>query len=90
VVLRISDCAGDGTPARLRLEGNLTGEWVALLQTECRRYLEAGEPLELDVAGVGFIDRAGVALVRGLLARNVRLVGAGSLVGALLGVEGDP
>ncbi|HUR96417.1 MAG TPA: hypothetical protein VMY76_17695 [Gemmatimonadales bacterium] len=90
MVLRISTRIAEGTPVRLKLEGNLTGEWVVLLQHECRRYLDARETLELDLVGVGFIDRPGVAMVRGLLARNVRLVGASALVDALLGLEGFP
>ena len=84
MVLRISSRQTEGTPVRLTLEGNITGEWVVLLQDECRRHLAARESLELDLVGVGFIDRAGVALVRGLLARNVRLIGATALVDTLL------
>jgi ABC-type transporter Mla MlaB component len=87
VVLRISSRIEAGTRVHLKLEGNITGEWVELLQEECRRHLDAREALELDLAGVGFVDRAGVALVRWLLARHVRLVGASSLVDTLLSPE---
>ena len=40
--------------------------------------------VELDVTDIGFVDREGAAMVRGLVDKGVRLVGASALVEALL------
>jgi len=87
-VLRISSTTETGSPVTLIVEGDLAGDWVPLLEAECVRRLDARKSVELDFAGVGFIDRAGVAMVHGLFARGVRVVGATALVNALLGKSG--
>jgi hypothetical protein len=69
---------------RLKVEGALAGDWVPLLEAECLRHLDARTSVELDFEGVSFVDRDGVAMTRGLLARGVRVVGASALVNALL------
>ena len=54
-------------PARvtLRLEGSVAAEWASLLEDECLGLLRSGRAVCLDLAGVGFVDRAGVeTLVR--------------------------
>lgn len=84
-MLRISSVTEVGSPVTLKVEGDLTGDWVPLLGAECLRHLDARKTVELDVAGIGFIDREGVAMVHGLFARGVRVVGASALVNALLG-----
>jgi anti-anti-sigma regulatory factor len=83
-LLRISSANEARSPVVLTVEGDLVGDWVPLLQTECLRRLDARKPVELNFAGVGFIDRVGVAMVHGLFARGVRVVGASALVKALL------
>jgi ABC-type transporter Mla MlaB component len=88
LVLRISTDAETGAPVRLRVEGDIAGDWVPLLEAECRRHLEAQRPVELDLAGVGFVDRQGVAMVQGLFARGVRVARASALVNTLLGRSG--
>jgi ATP-dependent protease HslVU (ClpYQ) ATPase subunit len=40
--------------------------------------------VELDVTGIGFVDRKGAAMVRSLVEKGVRLVGTRALVEALL------
>lgn len=57
----------------VRLEGELVGPWVDELRTLCERHLDASAALTLDLAEVRFIDRRGVALLRRLQARGVRL-----------------
>ena len=87
-MLRISTDAETGAPVRLKIEGDIAGDWVPLLETECRRHLDARRQVELDLAGVGFVDRQGVAMVQGLFARGVRVVRASALVNTLLGRSG--
>jgi anti-anti-sigma regulatory factor len=83
-VLRIS-CGTEGDrPAVLRVEGEIAGEWVRLLEQECRRRLDTRQAVELDLGEVGFVDRVGVAMLRGLMARGVRVTRASALVSVLL------
>jgi ABC-type transporter Mla MlaB component len=89
LVLRISADAEAGAPVRLRFEGEIAADWVPLLEAECRRHLDALRQVELDLAGVGFVDRQGVAMVQGLLARGVRVARASALVNALIGSNSD-
>ncbi|HET6577713.1 MAG TPA: hypothetical protein VFG66_05285 [Gemmatimonadales bacterium] len=89
-MLRISTAAEAGALVRLKVEGDIAGDWVPLLEAECRRHLDARRPVELDLAGVGFVDREGVAMVQGLFARGLRVARASALVNALLGRSGVP
>jgi len=89
-VLRISCAAEAGSRVTLKAEGTLVGDWVPLLETECLGHLKARKSVELDFAGVSYVDREGVAMVRGLFARGVRVVGASALVEALLARSGAP
>lgn len=89
-VLRISSAAEAGSLVTLKAEGALVGDWVQLLEAECLCHLDARKLVELDFAGVRFVDRDGVAMVRGLVARGVKVVGASALVNTLLGQSGAP
>jgi hypothetical protein len=89
-VLRISQAAAAGCPVTLKVEGAIVGHWVPLLEAECLRHLQARKRVELDLAGVGFVDRDGVAMVRSLVAEGIHVVGASALVRALLGWSGAP
>ena len=58
----------------LRLEGHVSGPWVEELRGVCERLLAQGQQPTLDLAGVSFLDRDGITLVRGLAARHVALI----------------
>jgi len=66
-MLRISH---DRTTGHVRLEGQLVGPWVEELHRVCD-----GHAVVLDVRDVTFADEAGVALLRALQARQVKLTG---------------
>jgi hypothetical protein len=83
-VLRISSEDETGLVVRLKAEGTVKGDWVPLLEAECLCHLGSGRIVELDVTDVGFMDREGAAMVRSLVDKGVRLVGASALVEALL------
>jgi hypothetical protein len=83
-VLRISSEDETGLVVRLKAEGTIKGDWVPLLEAECLCHLGSGRMVELDVTGIGFVDREGAAMVRSLVDKGVRLVGASALVEALL------
>jgi len=83
-MLRISQTPATH-PATLTLEGEISGRWVPELRRECARVLDgSGGGLVLDLAGVSSIDVAGLALIRELRARRVRVRGCSLYVAALL------
>lgn len=61
----------------MRLEGQVTGQWVEELRRVCHEALcdngHPARPLVLDLADVFFIDADGVRLFRELAARRVTL-----------------
>jgi ABC-type transporter Mla MlaB component len=89
-VLRISRVTAAGPQVALKVEGDLMGVWVPLLEAECLSHLKARKQVEVDFAGVGFIDRHGVAMVHDLFARGVQVVRATALVSTLLGRSSTP
>jgi hypothetical protein len=84
-VLRISSGLNSDAVVTLKVEGALVADWVPLLEKECLGYLDSGKLVELDFAGVSFVDRSGAAMVRGLVARGAQVARASALVNALLG-----
>jgi anti-anti-sigma regulatory factor len=82
-VLRITQKNGS-TSTTLKIEGRVNGGSVAELAKACLPLLGLPARLVLDLAGVKFIDDAGVEVVRALLRRNVRVRGCSPLVANLL------
>ncbi len=72
-MLRISTVESEKEAIRLQLEGRVVGRWVAELSRSCVPILEQGRKLTLDLGGVSFVDRDGIALMRGLMRRQVVL-----------------
>jgi ABC-type transporter Mla MlaB component len=87
-MLRISDASATNGRATLRLEGEISGPWVAELRKECIRALSAelhdSAQLVLDLAGVSSIDAAGLALLRELSPRRVVVTNCSPYVTELL------
>ncbi len=73
-MLKISCSKSGDNVQTLRLEGHVSGPWVAELRGVCERLLTQGQPLTLDLAGVSFLDQDGIILLRGLAARHVALI----------------
>jgi ABC-type transporter Mla MlaB component len=72
-MLRISrDGAIHGSTC-LRLEGDLAGPWVDETSRICEAIIANGERLQVDLAQVMFVDRAGVRLLAGLKERSAVL-----------------
>jgi hypothetical protein len=80
-MLRITRLAG-GPAETLKLEGKLIGPWVAALREAC-----GGSRPRLDLGAVGFVDAAGLALLRELLAGGATLVACSALVAEMLHPE---
>jgi anti-anti-sigma regulatory factor len=73
-MLRIEKVGEDTDTVTLRLEGRVVVQWVAALEGECERVLRRPMRLILDVAGVTFIDRDGVAMLGRLKGRRLQFV----------------
>lgn len=75
-MLKISDGGTSGPDVTLRLDGQVTGRWVKILQRSCDAALRGGARLTLDLSQVSFADAAGLALLRSLADRQVGIVSA--------------
>jgi ABC-type transporter Mla MlaB component len=64
----------------LVLEGEVLGPWVDELRRACDRALASHSAVTLDLGAVGFIDRAGLGLVRELERRQVRVTNCSPFV----------
>jgi ABC-type transporter Mla MlaB component len=88
-MMRISVVQASSQTVILRLEGEVKGSWVPELRQSCEGVLSRGIVLALDLAGVSFIDRDGIALFHTLQDRDVALRNASSFVAELLGASND-
>ena len=77
-------CDRDRLSGDAQGRGGARGAWVPLLEAESLCHLDARKVVELDFAGVSFIDREGVAMMRNLITSGVQVWGASALVNALL------
>ena len=60
----------------LQLDGQVTGPWVELLRHTAESVLAEGARLTLDLENIYFIDCEGVGLIKSLIDRRVRQIGA--------------
>jgi len=75
-MLRISAVEVPGEPVLLRLDGQITGRWVKLLQRTSEARLRKGSQVTMDMKNVSFADRDGIALLRNLTDRRVEILNA--------------
>ena len=88
MTLRITRARGSRFRANLRLEGRLVAEWAALLERECLDLLLSRGAVRLDLAGVVFVDRAGVEVLRRLSHMGVEIHCQSRLIASVLEGEG--
>jgi len=75
-MLKISAIEAVGEPNILRLDGQVSGRWVKLLQKVCEARMRRGAQVAIDMQNVSFADRDGVALLHGLNVRGVKILNA--------------
>ncbi len=75
-MLRISAIEAAGENVTLRLDGQITGRWVMLLQRTCEAELKKGVQVTIDLRNVSFADRDGIALLCSLTDCRVELLDA--------------
>jgi len=74
-MLKITVVESSSEAVRLRVEGRLTGRWVAELRSSCDvQALNDGIQLTLDLADVSFVDTAGIEFLKELRSRCVSLL----------------
>jgi len=73
VTLRITRKKASRSRVTLVLEGKVAAEWAALLVRECSDLLVSRLAVTLDLAGVTFVDRAGVRTLRRLDRKGVEI-----------------
>ena len=86
-MLRITREVGPRSKTLLRIEGSVVAEWVGLLQRESFAALRSGE-LSLDLAGVHFVDLAGVEVLGRLSRAGVEIRCPSGTVASVLEAEG--
>jgi anti-anti-sigma regulatory factor len=86
-VLRITSSTENSRPTTLKLEGRIAGDWVGELTRTVSMAIGTPFDLVLDLAGVTFVDRTGVAVLRDLQDRGIELVNCSEFVWTL--VNGD-
>lgn len=87
-MLRITKIENNGAPVTLKLEGNVSDQWAALLEGECRLLLRHRKDLRLDFSGVNFMDASGVEVVKSLPRQHVQIINAPSFIQELLEKRG--
>lgn len=88
-MLRITRSDRPRNHVSLQVEGRIVGDDVRILDCECRSLLWTGSALRLDLAGVRFVDRAGVAVLRALRREGLEIEGCSPLLQEILD-DGDP
>jgi anti-anti-sigma regulatory factor len=88
VTLRITRRKTPRSRATLVLEGKVAAEWAALLERECSDLLRSRLAVTLDLAGVDFVDRAGVQALGRLSHKGVEILCRRGPVASVLEGEG--
>lgn len=61
----------------ITIDGDLSGEHVAVVETSCSQAESGGKPVQLHLRDVTTVDQAGRLLLGRLAERGVRLTGSG-------------
>ena len=90
MTLRITRVDGSTSRVTLRLEGRVAAQWAALLERECSDLLRSRDAVSLELAGVSFVDRAGVRALERLSRTGVEIRCRPGAVASVLEGEGIP
>jgi anti-anti-sigma regulatory factor len=90
VVLRISQIEGSDSGTILRLEGRVVAEVATVLEQECSELLGGWDEVMLDLAGVTFVDLAGVEVFRRLSRAGAEILCPSGAVASVLEGAGVP
>jgi anti-anti-sigma regulatory factor len=79
-MLRISAIEEVDEPVTLRLDGQVAGKWVKLLERVCEAELEKHGRVTIDLRNVSFADRDGIEFLQNLTDHKVELLNASPFV----------
>jgi len=79
-MLKISQTSSANRSVTLRFEGRLVGPWIGEACKTCERIFAEGCALKLNLGGVDFVDRDGVAFLNKLISSGVKLSGCSLFV----------
>lgn len=88
MTLRLTRGERSRSHATLKLEGSLAGQWAALLERECSDLLRSSGSVSLHLAGVSFVDRAGIEALERLSRAGVEIRCPSGPVASVLEGEG--
>jgi len=88
-MVKISTVNPTGKVVTLQLEGRVVDLWVTEVRKCCEKFLSESRELILDLASVSFADRRGMALLRELQDRGVRLVNCSPFLAGQIDGEGE-
>ncbi|HZC80744.1 MAG TPA: hypothetical protein VE222_03325 [Nitrospiraceae bacterium] len=89
-MLRITKIGENGSPVTLKLEGKVHGDWVFLLEQECRALLSQQKTVLLDFSDVTFMDDRGVEMIRRLPAGSIKVINGDAFIEDLRDRGGKP
>lgn len=87
-MLKITTLRKNGSEVILKLAGKIHGEWVALLEDECRKAQRLASHVALDCAEVTYIDDHGLRVMRSLPPEQIRVINCPAFVAELLSQRG--
>jgi ABC-type transporter Mla MlaB component len=79
----------NGSKTTLKLEGNLSGPWVAELENCWAKIVEEKAPVEIDLGGLSFVDPNGTALLVRIQRAGSRLFGGSRFIHDLLSAKAN-
>jgi anti-anti-sigma regulatory factor len=83
-MLRLTRTSLSTSEVVLKAEGQIVGDWVALLESECRDLLATERHVALDLSDVSYLDHQAVRILRELTRGSLGLVNCPPLVEQLL------
>jgi len=83
-MLRLTRTSLGTSEVVLKAEGQIVGEWVALLESECRELLATERRVALVLSDVSYLDHQAVRILRELTRGSLGLVNCPALVEELL------
>jgi anti-anti-sigma regulatory factor len=83
-MLRLTRTSLDTSEVVLKVQGQIVGDWVALLESECRELRAKERHVALDLSDVSYLDPQAVRMLRELTRGSLGLVNCPPLVEELL------
>jgi anti-anti-sigma regulatory factor len=83
-MLRLTRTTLDHNATVLKAQGQIVGDWVGLLDAECRQLMATEPQVLLDLGDVSYVDPQAVRTLRALTSESLRLINCPPLVEELL------